>query len=72
MCLAVPMKIVALEKSDAVVEQAGTRRRVRADLLDGLALGDYVLVHAGIAIARVDPEEAERTLALLSSLDEIP
>lgn len=69
MCLAVPMKVVEITGSTARVEQEGVSRKVRIDLLPGVDLGDYVLVHAGIAIERVRPEEAEETLRLMRILD---
>jgi hydrogenase expression/formation protein HypC len=68
MCLAVPMRVVELDLPQAVVEVEGVRREIRADFLPDLALGDYVLVHAGIAIERVDADEAEETLQLMRDL----
>lgn len=68
MCLAVPMKIVELNGTDAVAEQEGVRRRVRVDFIPDLALGEYVLVHAGIAIERVNEEEARENLRSLREL----
>ncbi len=68
MCLAVPMKVVELNLPLAVVEVEGIRREIRADFLPDLALGEYVLVHAGVAIERVDPDEAEETLRLMEQL----
>jgi hydrogenase expression/formation protein HypC len=66
------MKVVALDPPLAVVEQEGVRREIRADFLPDLVLGDYVLVHAGIAIECVDPDEAEETLRLMREIaDEI-
>jgi len=72
MCLAIPMKVVEIEGSTAVVEQEGVSRKARIDFLDGVQIGDYVLVHAGIAIERVRPDEAEETLRLIRMLtDEV-
>ncbi|MCX6375759.1 MAG: HypC/HybG/HupF family hydrogenase formation chaperone [Armatimonadetes bacterium] len=65
MCLAIPMKVVEIDGVTAVVEQEGVSRKARIDFLDGVQLGDYVLVHAGIAIERVRPDEAEETLRLI-------
>jgi len=65
MCLAIPMKVVEIEGSTAVVEQEGVSRKARIDFLDGVQIGDYVLVHAGIAIEQVRPDEAEETLRLI-------
>jgi hydrogenase expression/formation protein HypC len=72
MCLAIPMRIVAIDGVSAVAEVDGVSRQVRLDLLPEVALGDYVLIHAGLAIARVDAEHAAETLSLLRSLaDEV-
>ena len=68
MCLAIPMKIVELTGADAVAEQEGVRRRVRVDFVPDVAIGEYVLVHAGIAIERVNEEEARETLRMLREL----
>jgi hydrogenase expression/formation protein HypC len=71
MCLAVPGQIVDLVDVSvglASVEIAGVRRTVNVGLLDDPAPGDWVLVHVGFAIARVDEEEARATLALLEQM----
>lgn len=65
MCLAVPMRIMQIDGPVATAEFDGITRRVRVDLLEGVRVGDYVLIHAGLAIAVVDEREAESTLALL-------
>lgn len=68
MCLAVPARVVALgEGRQAVVELDGVRRSVALDLLDDVAEGDYVIIHVGFALARLDPEEAEATLRLMAA-----
>ena len=72
MCLAIPMRITQISRPAAVVELDGITRNIRVDLLDGAGLGDYVLVHAGVAIAVVDEAEALETLSLLRGLiDEV-
>ena len=68
MCLAIPMRLVSMDGVTAVAEVDGVTRKVRLDLLPDAVLGDYVLIHAGLAIARVDAAQAEETLALLRSL----
>ncbi len=69
MCVAVPGEILSLElDGTAVVDFGGTRRTVSMALLAAVAPGDYVIVHAGFALHRVDPEEARETLALLRSV----
>jgi hydrogenase expression/formation protein HypC len=72
MCLAIPMRIVRIEGVTAVAETEGVSRKVRLDLLPDVSLGDYVLIHAGLAIAKVDAAYAEETLSLLRKLaDEV-
>ena len=65
MCLAVPMKVIEVTGNTARVEQGGVSRNVRVDFLENLQPGEYVLAHAGIAIERVRPEQAEETLRLI-------
>lgn len=77
MCLGVPGRIVercAVDESvlaAGLVEFAGLRRRVCLELVPDAAVGDYVVVHAGIAISQIDAGEAERLLQHLRDLDEI-
>jgi len=72
MCLAIPMRIIEIEGFTGVADVDGVTRKVRLDLLPEVLLGDYVLVHAGLAIARVNAVEAEETLSLLRKLaDEV-
>lgn len=72
MCLAIPMKIIDINGSVATAEVDGVTRQARLDLLPEVGLGDYVLIHAGLAISRLDPEDAAATLALLRQIaDEI-
>jgi len=72
MCLAIPMRLIEINGVAGVAEVDGVSRQVRLDLLPEVSLGDYVLIHAGLAIARVDPDHAQETLSLLRSLaDEV-
>ncbi len=66
MCLALPAEVVAVEGERATVSLGGVRKEVSLALLDGVAVGDFVLVHVGYALEKVDPEEARRTLALFA------
>ncbi len=68
MCLAVPMKLVERKDELGVVELGGVRREVHLGFVPDLAIGDYVLVHAGFVIERLQPEQAEEDLRLLSRL----
>jgi hydrogenase expression/formation protein HypC len=63
MCLALPARVVELTADDsAIVELGGVRKQVSLALVEGIAVGDYVIVHVGFALTRLDPEEAEQTL----------
>ena len=67
MCLAVPLKIVSLEGDGkhAVGESAGLTQNLRVDFLPHIAVGDYVMVHAGFAIEKLTPEQAAENLACI-------
>ncbi|MYL83089.1 HypC/HybG/HupF family hydrogenase formation chaperone [Desulfovibrio aerotolerans] len=65
MCLAVPMEVIAINDKIADVEIGGVTRQVRLDLIDAApALGDFVIVHAGFAIRRMDRDDAMETIKL--------
>lgn len=69
MCLAVPVEIVELLPDDmARVTIDGVGKIVSVALIERPAPGDYVIVHVGYALARIDPDEARRTLRLLAEL----
>jgi hydrogenase expression/formation protein HypC len=64
MCLAIPARIVSLPEPDtALIDVDGVRKRVSLALVESVQPGDYVIVHVGYALTRLDAEEAERTLA---------
>jgi hydrogenase expression/formation protein HypC len=67
MCLAVPMKLTTRDDLSGVVELDGIRREVSLMLLPEAEIGDYLLIHAGYAIGRVDEAEALETIAVLRS-----
>lgn len=67
MCLAIPTRVVELlPDNQALVDLGGVRKAISLELVDGVALGDYVIVHVGSALTRLDPDEAARTLALMA------
>ena len=71
MCLAIPGQIIAVEDAVnhlAMVEVAGVRRRINVGLIDDARAGDWVLIHVGFAMSRIDEAEAEATLEFLSQL----
>ncbi|MCK6386584.1 HypC/HybG/HupF family hydrogenase formation chaperone [Zoogloea sp.] len=67
MCLAIPTRVVELlPDSQALVDLGGVRKVISLELVDDVAVGDYVIVHVGYALTRLDPDEAVRTLALMA------
>jgi len=67
-CLAIPAKVTKIDGDMATGEVGGIARGASLMLVDDVAVGDYVLIHAGFAIHRVDAEEAEESLRLLRQL----
>jgi len=70
MCLAIPAKIKGIDKKEAVVDFGGIAKRISLGILDDCKVGDYVLIHAGFAIGKVEKEEAEDTFSALRELEE--
>ncbi|MCI7098200.1 MAG: HypC/HybG/HupF family hydrogenase formation chaperone [Lachnospiraceae bacterium] len=70
MCVGLPAKVVTLKNGMAVVDASGAKREVSAELLDELEPGDYVMVHAGIAIAKITEEDQSETDRIMESLQE--
>jgi len=73
MCLAIPALVVELRDNDsALVDLAGVRKEISLALVDNVAVGDYVIVHVGYALNRLDPDEAEKTLRLFAEIAAMP
>jgi len=71
MCLAIPAEIVELlDDGMARVNLGGVTKDVSITLIEEPAVGEYVIVHVGYALSKVDAEEAEKTLALFAEMDE--
>ena len=68
MCLAVPMKIKKIEEDFAIVESGRILRRVNIQMLTQVRIGDYILVHAGFAIEKIDPHKAKQTLKIIDEI----
>ncbi len=69
MCLAIPSRIIEMEGFNATVDVYGARRGINLMLLpEDVVIGDYVLVHAGFAIQKVDRESARESLKLIGTL----
>jgi len=68
MCLAIPVKITKLDGTRAEVDMGGVKRDADVRFVDDVKVGDFVLVHAGFAIEKIDEKEAEETLDLLKDI----
>jgi hydrogenase expression/formation protein HypC len=69
MCLAIPALIEEITGKDmAIVSLGGVRKEISLALVEDVAIGDYVIVHVGFALQRLDPEEAANTLALFAEM----
>ncbi|MHB0926620.1 MAG: HypC/HybG/HupF family hydrogenase formation chaperone [Gallionellaceae bacterium] len=69
MCLAIPACVEQLVAGDsAIVNLGGVRKEISLALVEDVAVGDYVIVHVGFALQKLDPEEAAQTLALFAEI----
>ena len=69
MCLAIPAEVTKILPDDmAVVSIDGVSKEISVALIEDLAVGDYVIIHVGYALTKIDPEEAKHTLELLREL----
>ncbi len=69
MCLAIPAEVTRLLPDEmAIVSIDGVSKEISVALIEDLAVGDYVIIHVGYALTKIDPEEARRTLELLREL----
>lgn len=68
MCVGLAAKVVKVKGNIALVDASGARRQVSAELIENLDPGDYVMVHAGTAIAKISSDDIEGTTELLEDL----
>ncbi len=68
MCLGIPMKVEKIEGESAIVSIGDIKKQVNISLISDLKVGDYLIVHAGFAIEKIDPEEATKTLEILKEI----
>ncbi len=68
MCLAIPMRIVDTDGVSARVEVEGTSTDANVSLIENPSVGDYVIIHAGFAIEKLDEKEAKNRIALFDEL----
>lgn len=73
MCLAIPAKIVTIDSaSDMAMAAVGEiQKEVSLALVENVKVGDYVLIHVGFALEKLDPDEAQKTLQLFAELGEL-
>ncbi len=71
MCLAVPLKIISVKGKMGIGELGGVKKKISLMLLDKVKVGDYVLLHAGFAINKLETKEAEELLQLLREISEV-
>jgi hydrogenase expression/formation protein HypC len=72
MCLAIPARIEELTTpGNAIVNLGGVRKEISLALVDDAVIGDYVIVHVGYALQKLDREEAERTLELFAEMGQM-
>ena len=70
MCLGIPGRVTEIEKNVAKVDVGGLVREISIELCPEVSVGEYVLIHTGFAIQKVDEKEAEETLELLNKMAE--
>ena len=68
MCVGLSAKVVSVNEGPAVIDASGAKREVSADLIDDLEVGDYVMVHAGVAIAKITSDDSEETDEIMESI----
>ena len=71
MCLAIPVRVVEVGAGDtAIVDLGGVKKEISLALVADVQVGDYVILHVGYALSKLDPDEAEKTLALFAEMHE--
>lgn len=68
MCVGLPAKVEEIDDGMAVIDATGAKRKVSVELINDLNPGDYVMIHAGIAIAKITSEEAQETKDVMEEL----
>ncbi len=71
MCLAIPMKLISIKGNKGVVELSGVKKEISLNLLSNVEIGDYLIVHAGFAIEKLNEEEAKKTLEIWEEIENI-
>lgn len=71
MCVAIPVKVILIKDKKGLIELGGLKKEIELSLTPDIRTGDYVLLHAGFAIQRLDEIEAKETLRLLEEMSEV-
>jgi hydrogenase expression/formation protein HypC len=71
MCLAVPMKVISRQEGTGIAEMSGVKKNISFMMLPEAQVGDYVIVHAGFAIEKLDEEEAQKRLDLFREMADL-
>jgi hydrogenase expression/formation protein HypC len=73
MCRAAPVKVIAIDEESnmAIVDLDGIRKEISLALVEGVSVGDYVIVHVGFALQKLDIAETERMLRLMAEADAV-
>jgi len=69
MCVGLSARVLSIEDGTALIDASGAKRSVSAELIDDLEPGDYVMVHAGVAIAKITNTSADETGKIMESLN---
>lgn len=70
MCVGLPARVESINDGIALVDATGAKREISVELIENVKPGDYVMIHAGVAIARITQEEAEETREIMEELYE--
>lgn len=70
MCIGIPAEVISINGNMGEISVGGVTRQVGLELVEGVQVGDYVIIHAGFAIQKINEEQAEETLRLLNELAE--
>lgn len=68
MCVAIPGKVISIERNEALLDFGGIKKKVNIFFIEDISLGDYLLVHAGCAIEKVSEDEAVETLEIFKEI----
>ena len=71
MCVAIPMKVISIEDDHAVCEYEGVKLKARTDLVREVKVGDYVIIHAGFVIQKINVEDAMETIKLYKEMEQL-